>query len=239
MNSKKQLHLTTSRSTQNTNKIIQKFLTKRLDKRQNTKIISNVHKNILKLLFFFEILFPNFLFSLDYKNNYCKEVKKHSLLLENVKWIIPNFFNDEQNLILFANQQLNFLLEQIIKIQEKNLHMECVKVFFKIESKLLFSTHELYFEILTYELKEFLEKKDPYNKDKILSDFLQNQNHLKKSYQKRINSLIPLLEAFEKKEDYEKHIEILKNWNLTYYILLYELFLNLPEEFLKEWWKKF
>lgn len=241
MNFEKWYHLITSKWILLINTQSKKFLTKGLDKRQNTKLIFIVYKNTLKFFLFLGIGFPNMLISLDFKEKPCKEIRTPSYFLFFTKknFIKPTFFNDEYKTIYFANAQFDDLIDQIKTIQQKNLQFECVKMFFRIEADLLFFTWDSYFELLTNELKKYLQKNDPYNKDMILSDFLQNQNNLKKSYKNKINSLLFLFKSYENIEEYKKKLEIAKKWNLTYYILLHDTFLNLPDEFIKEWFKKF
>lgn len=187
----------------------------------------------------FAIIYNNSLFSL----NLDKKCLNYFIKNNNFFLLDQNFektdllSKNEEEITLLSENRFNFYIKNIKILKEKKISKRCLIKKFLKEVDLILELQENYFLILERNLQVFLENKNLYNKDKILIDFQNNKKTLLESHKKRLKSLLNLILDSDSKIN-DLKLENSRKWNRTYYVLLYTLFFNLPEEFKKEWFKK-
>ncbi len=230
-------------------KIIKKFfiniknhiLTRRLDIEQKFLIINIVHKNYI---FNYYILF--FLigsYCINIKHNHIKN-EKASKCPDFIFEIWEDNLKKEQNVVyLFNNNKEEWIQSSYKKIEDINIFLDSLTVENNLsdcldrEYSLFLRYQKLYLDTLEKDLNNYLNNNPVYKKEEILKDFIKNRNGIIESLNNFNENLKSYLDYnnFDLKREY---FLSLKNWYLTYRILVYDLFYQLPDDFKKHWFKK-
>jgi len=215
-------------------------LTKRLDKRQKRNLFGFVHKKyvFLSILFYLGLIFllhcttkkqvlekplceKRFnveLFSTQQKNN-------PSLLKDKFEWY--NHYQRKYKIYEEKFKELEDFFEQYPQCRKKGI------VLLQEELWLSLKLQEIYYNHLEKDLNQYIKNQQIYEGNKIIEDFRENKNTLLESY---VNFSFFVIKQIETSLDYRDQT---KKWYEVYSILIYELFFQLPEDFKKEWFKKF
>ncbi|MCX7811798.1 MAG: hypothetical protein N2247_12920 [Leptospiraceae bacterium] len=215
-------------------------LTKRLDKRQKRNLFEFVHKNYV----FFSILFYLWMIFFTYCANK-KQVIEEPLCEKrfNVE-LFSTHPKDTQFLLKDKFEWYNHYQRKYKIYQEKfkelwdffEQHPQCRKkgiVLLQEELQLSLKLQEIYYNHLEKDLNQYIKKQQIYEGNKIIEDFRENKNALLESY---VNFSFFAIKQLEENLDHRNQT---KKWYEVYSILIYELFFQLPEDFKKEWFKKF
>jgi hypothetical protein len=151
----------------------------------------------------------------------------YTFLIQNQKL---EWYRDYQNRYKQIENRLNLIRDFLLE------HKECKdSILFVIKEDLYLYLRilNLYYDTLEKELIIYVNQKNLYNGDKIIQDFKENKKAILESYKNFIESI--LKEIREDQNFAKEHYQ----WYEVYSIVVFELFYQLPENFKKEWFKKF
>ncbi len=230
-------------------KIIKKFfiniknhiLTKRLDIEQKFFIINIVHKNYI--FNYYIIFFLIGIYCINIKHDQIKN-EKFLKCPEYIFHIWEDNLNKEKDAVyLFDNNKEEWIQSSYKKIEDIKIFLDSLPIENNFsncidqEYSIFLKYQKLYFNTLEKYLNEYLNTNLVYGSEEILKDFIKNRNGIIESlnyFNENIKSYLNSNNLDLKR----KYFLSLKNWYLTYRILVYDLFYQLPDDFKKHWFKK-
>ncbi len=148
-----------------------------------------------------------------------------SLLQDKFYWY--NHYQKQYYIYQEKLKELRNFFEQYPHCKKKGI------ILMQEELQLSLKLQVVYYNHLEKDLNQYLTKYQIYEGNKIIEDFRENKNALLESY---YNFSFFTIKHIQETQDY---LDQVKKWYEVYSIMIYELFFQLPEDFKKEWFKKF